>query len=106
MMENISIKNWAEDDRPREKLMKNGKASLSDAELVAIIIGSGNNEESAVDLSKRILRSVGDNLNALGKLSVLDLSANKSFKGIDHNKYQFLLFKSRYLFQDNRIVKN
>jgi len=46
-MENITIKSWAEDDRPREKLLKKGKSSLSDAELIAIIIGSGNNEETA-----------------------------------------------------------
>ncbi len=53
-----SIKSWAEDDRPREKLLLKGKAALSDAELLAIILGSGNREETALDLSKRILESV------------------------------------------------
>ena len=69
----FSIKNWAEDDKPREKLMLKGKAALSDAELVAILIGSGSRNESAVSLSKRILASVDNNLNALGKLSLKQL---------------------------------
>ena len=79
----FSIKSWAEDDRPREKLVLKGKAALSDAELIAIIIGSGNKNESAVDLSKRILNSVENNLNKLGKLSVLDL---QKFNGIGEAK--------------------
>ena len=62
------ITNWSEDDRPREKLMLKGKNVLSDAELIAILIGSGSRNESAVDLSKRILASV-DTLNSLGKMS-------------------------------------
>ena len=70
----FSIKNWAEDDKPREKLMLKGKAVLSDAELLAIIIGSGSRSESAVDLSKRILAHVQNNLNALGKLSLKQLT--------------------------------
>lgn len=84
MQENLlsSIKNWAEDDKPREKLMLKGKAALSDAELIAILIGSGSRKESAVDLSKRILSSVA-NLNALGKLSQQQLS---TFKGIGEAK--------------------
>ena len=57
------INNWSEDDRPREKLMLKGKKALSDAELIAILIGSGSRNESAVALSKRILSSV-DSLNA------------------------------------------
>ena len=81
-LENVTIKSWAEDDRPREKLMKKGKSSLSDAELIAIIIGSGNTEETAVDVAKKILNSVGNNLNALAKLSVLDIANNKEFKGV------------------------
>jgi len=80
----ITIKNWAEDDRPREKLMLKGKSALSDAELTAILIGSGNIEESAVELSKRILKSVNDNLIELSKLSINDLV--KNFKGIGEAK--------------------
>lgn len=85
MSENTSfaIRYWAEDDRPREKLIAKGKTALSDAELLAIIIGSGSRNESAVDLSKRILFSVGNNLNALGKLSVAQLT---KFKGIGQVK--------------------
>ena len=73
MEQNFSIKNWAEDDKPREKLMLKGKQALSDAELIAILIGSGSRNESAVSLSKRILASVDNNLNALGKLSLKQL---------------------------------
>ena len=76
---NLSIKNWAEDDRPREKLLQKGRLSLSDSELVAILIGSGSKNESAVELSKRILSSTQNNLNELGKLSVSQLC---KFKGI------------------------
>jgi DNA repair protein RadC len=79
----LSIKSWAEDDRPREKLLLKGKAILSDAELVAILIGSGNRNETAVDLSKRILASIDNNLNKLGKLTVVDL---QKFKGIGEAK--------------------
>ena len=59
----FSIKNWKEDDRPREKLINKGKSILSDAELIAILIGSGSRDESAVELSKRILSFVNNNLN-------------------------------------------
>lgn len=79
----FSIKNWSEDDRPREKLLQKGKSILSNAELIAILIGSGNRDESAVALSKRILNSVEDNLNGLGKLSVSELI---KFKGIGEAK--------------------
>ena len=84
-MENNSfpIKNWSEDDRPREKLILKGKSALSDAELIAILIGSGSRNESAVELSRRILSSVDNNLNALGKLSLTQLIA---FKGIGEAK--------------------
>lgn len=82
-MESFSIKFWAEDDRPREKLALKGKAVLSDAELLAILIGSGSRNESAVELCKRILASINNNLNALGKLSVQQLS---EFKGIGEAK--------------------
>ena len=80
---NFSIKYWAEDDQPREKLMLKGKAALSDAELIAILIGSGSRNESAVELSKRILAGVDNNLNALGKQSLQQLM---SFKGIGEAK--------------------
>jgi len=69
----ISIKSWAENDRPREKLEKNGRQQLSEAELLAIILGSGNDRESAVELARRILGSCGNMLDKLGKLSVNDL---------------------------------
>jgi len=76
----LSIKNWAEEDRPREKLLQKGVSSLSDAELLAILISSGNKKESAVQLSQRILHSVDNNLNMLGKLSVKELT--NDFQGI------------------------
>jgi len=79
----FSIKNWSQDDQPREKLRDKGKAALSDAELVAILIGSGSRNESAVDLCKRILASVNNNLNELGKLSLKQLM---DFKGIGEAK--------------------
>lgn len=79
----FSIKYWAEDDQPREKLMLKGKSALSDAELIAILIGSGSRNESAVELSKRILASVDNNLNTLGKQSLQQLM---SFKGIGEAK--------------------
>ncbi|MBA4852715.1 RadC family protein [Emticicia sp. BO119] len=78
-----NILSWAEEDRPREKLMLKGKAALSDAELIAILIGSGTRELSAVDLSKLILRSVGNNLNELAKLTINDLM---KFKGVGDAK--------------------
>lgn len=79
----FSIKNWADDDRPREKLVQKGRSVLSDAELIAILIGSGNKKESAVELSKRILASVNHNLNELGRLSVNQLM---QFNGIGEAK--------------------
>lgn len=77
------IRSWSEDDKPREKLLLKGKTALSDAELIAILIGSGSRNESAVSLSQRILASVDYNLNALGKLSVNQLN---HFKGIGDAK--------------------
>lgn len=79
----ITIKSWAEEDRPREKLLVHGRRSLSDAELIAILIGSGNRQESAVELSKRILLSHSNDLDRLAKLSVQDLS---KFNGIGEAK--------------------
>ena len=81
--ENLTIKSWAEEDRPREKLLYKGRSILSDAELIAILISSGNREETAVELSRRILNEVGNNLNELGKMSVNDLM---KFKGIGEAK--------------------
>jgi DNA repair protein RadC len=78
-----NILSWAEEDRPREKLLLKGKAALSDAELIAVLIGSGTRELSAVDLSKLILQSVNNNLNELAKLSINDLI---KFKGIGDAK--------------------
>ena len=78
-----SIKNWAEDDRPREKLSLKGERVLSDSELLAIIMGSGSRDESAVELAKRILNSVDNNWNNLSRLSIKDLC---KFKGIGEAK--------------------
>jgi DNA repair protein RadC len=82
-MEHITIKAWAEEDRPREKLLLKGRHVLSDAELIAILISSGNAEETAVELSKRILAGASNNLNDLGRLSVHDLM---KYKGIGNAK--------------------
>jgi DNA repair protein RadC len=79
----ISIKSWAEGDRPREKLSSQGRRSLSDAELLAILIGSGSQSESAVELSKRILYACDQDLNQLARLGVTELSR---FKGIGEAK--------------------
>ena len=79
----LTIKTWAEEDRPREKLVGKGRHVLTDAELIAILIGSGSKNESAVELSKRILSQFENNLNELAKLSVNDLV---KFKGIGEAK--------------------
>lgn len=79
----LGIKSWAEEDRPREKLLEKGRHVLTDAELIAILIGSGNKNETAVELSRRILAAVGNNLNELSKLSVQELC---KFKGIGDAK--------------------
>lgn len=78
-----SIKNWAVDDRPREKLLTKGKESLSDSELLAILINSGSGNESALEVAKKVLRLGADNLDELGKLSIKEL---KSVKGIGEAK--------------------
>jgi DNA repair protein RadC len=78
-----AITSWAEEDRPREKLLLKGKSSLSNAELLAILIGSGSSKESAVDLSKRILASTNNNLQELSKNEIDDLI---KFKGIGEAK--------------------
>lgn len=73
----LSIKNWAEADRPREKLLEKGRQTLSDAELIAILLGSGTKELSAVELAKKILHQTGNDLNKLGKLSIKELMQHK-----------------------------
>jgi len=81
--DNISIKKLALDDRPREKMQAFGRSVLSDAELIAILIGSGSRTESAVQLAQRILRTSENNIHKLAKLSIEDL---KQFKGIGEAK--------------------
>jgi DNA repair protein RadC len=81
--EHISIKNWAEDDQPREKLLSSGKKSLSDAELMAILLRSGSKGESALSLSKRILNNYQNDLYKLGKASLSELM---QYKGIGEAK--------------------
>jgi len=81
--EKISIKTWAEEDRPREKLSIQGRRALTDAELIAILIGSGSRTETAVELSKRILHHYDNDLNRLAKASIQELS---NFRGIGEAK--------------------
>lgn len=79
----LRIKEWAAEDRPREKLLSKGISALSDAELLAILIHSGNRDETAVELSQKILGSVQNNLNEMGKMTVRDL---QKFKGMGQAK--------------------
>ncbi len=79
----LTIKAWAEEDRPREKLLTKGKQVLSDAELLAILLGSGSREETAVGLAQRILKSVENDLNELGKCAIAELI---KFKGMGEAK--------------------
>ena len=83
MEKGLRILQWAEEDRPREKLMSQGRTVLTDAELIAILIGSGSRELSAVELSKQILSYCNQDLNVIAKLSVKDLT---QFKGIGEAK--------------------
>jgi DNA repair protein RadC len=83
-----SIKSWAEDDRPREKLLLKGVEALSDAELIAILLGSGSRNETAVDLAKKILTTFRDNVNDLGRASIADFL---QFKGVGEAKAVTLL---------------
>ena len=73
MVEYISIKNWSEDDKPREKLAANGRETLSNAELLGILLGNGTRSKSAVDLARDILKLANNDLNQLAKLSIKDL---------------------------------
>ncbi len=79
----MTIKKWAEQDRPREKLLLKGKAALSEAELIAILIGSGNKDQTAVELAQQLLNHCDNNLNSLAKLSIKNL---QKFKGIGEAK--------------------
>lgn len=79
----LTIKEWAAEDRPREKLLLKGKAALSDAELIAILLGTGTTSLSAVDVAKKILQTTSNNLDELAKLSVKDLT---KVKGIGEAK--------------------
>ena len=79
MTERLTITQWAEEDRPREKMMMHGASALSNAELLAILIGSGSAEESAVELMRKILNDYHNNLNELGKASIDELCR---YKGI------------------------
>ena len=79
----LKIKDWAVEDRPREKLIQKGVQSLSDAEIIALLIGSGTKNETAVELSKRILKTANNNLNELGKLDISELI---KIKGIGEAK--------------------
>lgn len=81
----LAISSWAEEDRPREKMLLQGRRALSDAELIAILIGSGSRQESAVELSRRILAESDHDLNKLALLSIKDLT-NGRFKGIGEAK--------------------
>jgi DNA repair protein RadC len=80
----LSIKSWAEEDRPREKLLLKGKTALSDAELIAILLRTGVQGSSALDIAKKILHKVAGNLNELGKLSVTEIK--KLEKGLGDTK--------------------
>jgi DNA repair protein RadC len=109
-MKKLTIKSWAIEDRPREKLILQGKAVLTDAELIAILIGSGTKKESAVELSKRILNSVNNNINELAALTFEQL---KAFKGIGEAKAVSIitaleLGKRRYFehVEQNPIIKS
>ncbi len=82
-MKHLSIKSWSEADRPREKLLAKGKKTLTDAELLAILIGSGSRNESAVSLCKRILAKAENNLNSLSRFTVSQLM---NFKGVGQVK--------------------
>lgn len=91
MKEKLSINHWAEEDRPREKMMAHGAAALSNAELLAILIGSGNVEESAVELMRKVLNDYRNSLSELGKCTVEDLCR---YKGIGTAKAVTILAAS------------
>jgi DNA repair protein RadC len=80
------IKSWAVEDRPREKLLLKGKQALSESELIAILLRTGTKEFTAVDVAKKLMNKVGNDLNALAKLSVKDILGIKELKGIGETK--------------------
>ncbi len=80
----LPIKSWAEEDRPREKMRIRGRSNLSDAELLAIVLGSGTREETAVTLARRILHAAENDLHELGKWTISDLT--RRFKGVGEAK--------------------
>lgn len=87
MAEKLTINQWAEEDRPREKMMLHGVGTLSDAELLAILIGSGNTEDSAVELMRKVLSDYHNSLNELGKTTVDELChyiRNRSCQSYHH----------------------
>ena len=89
-MEKLSITDWADEDRPREKLMTLGAAALTNAELLAILIGSGSTEETAVGLMKRVMNDCNNNLNTLGKKTIAELTGGR-YKGLGPAKDVTLL---------------
>ena len=87
-MDKLSINNWQPDDRPREKMMAKGPGALSNAELLAILIGSGSARESAVDLMRRVMASRGDSLRSLGQMTIgelMDFNGIASYRFIQTN---------------------
>ncbi len=84
----MSIKNWLPDDKPREKLIKNGASSLSNAELIAILLSTGTSKHSAIDVAKQLLKTYDNNLSTLGRLTIDDF---KQIKGIGQAKAVKLL---------------
>ena len=86
MSDKLAINQWDEEDRPREKLIRLGAEALSNAELLAILIGSGNTEESAVALMRRLLNDCNNNLNTLGKMNLESLTAYKAGQGRQHTR--------------------
>ena len=94
-----SIKYWADDDKPREKILQKGSQALSDVELLAILLGSGSANQSAIELSRSILNDVSNNLNLLGKITAKDLITNEVFLFMEANNfnYGFSLLISHYI---------
>jgi DNA repair protein RadC len=83
---NLSFSQWKEEDKPREKLLLKGKHTLTDAELLAILLRTGTKEVNVMELSRRILAKAGNDLNTLGKMNVKDLLAHKDLKGMGETK--------------------
>ncbi len=83
---NLSFSQWKEEDKPREKLLLKGRHTLSDAELIAILLRTGTKDLNVLELSRRLLSNAGNDLNALGKMNVKDLLAQKDLKGLGETK--------------------